>query len=200
MIAGSPEAVTFVGISTEIAMFDNLNDGSNGPVFSTSNGSWASLNGSYGPDSSTNRVLIAQITTDGMFTFELNIQIKSSNGVVEQYVARDPVGNEIQEPTLIYTSLIDKVNELTSYSNPLFVVYPNPVKDKISLELQTEKQRSRNSYTLYDTEGRILLHKVIGPISEYYFENIDLSSFSKGQYIIEFTSDSKSSSRQVIVE
>ena len=200
MIAGSPEAVTFVGISTEIAMFDNLNDGSNGPLFSTSNGSWASLNGSYGPDSSTNRVLIAQITTDGMFTFELNIQIKSSNGVVEQYVARDPAGNEILEPTLIYTSLIDKVNELTSYSNPLFVVYPNPVKDKISLELQTEKQRSRNSYTLYDTEGRILLHKVIGPISEYYFENIDLSSFSKGQYIIEFTSDSKSSSRQVIVE
>jgi hypothetical protein len=33
MITGTPEPVTIVGINTEIAMFDNVNDGTNGPLF-----------------------------------------------------------------------------------------------------------------------------------------------------------------------
>ena len=85
-------------------MFGSQNDGTNGPVFSTWNGSWASLNGSIGPDSIDNKVLIAQITTDGIFSFELNIQIGTPTGGVQNFVAVNPVANEIVIPSLIYNS------------------------------------------------------------------------------------------------
>jgi hypothetical protein len=47
--------------------------------------------------------LIAQITTDGDFSFELNIQIGTPYGGVENYVAKNPVGNEIMLPSLTYS-------------------------------------------------------------------------------------------------
>ena len=79
----------------------------NGNSFIVNNGAWACLGGTYGIDSlKTNRVLIAQITTDGDFSFELNIQIGTpKNGVSQKYVARNPIGDEICIPSLIY---IDK--------------------------------------------------------------------------------------------
>lgn len=95
MISGSPVMVTTVGINNEIAVFDNQNDGTNGPKFSTYNGSWACLGGCIGSDPTENKVLIAQITTNGIFSYDLNIQIGTPDGNVQQYVAHNPVGNEI---------------------------------------------------------------------------------------------------------
>ena len=76
----------------------------NGNSFIVNNGAWACLGGTYGIDSlNTNRVLIAQITTDGDFSFELNIQIGTpKNGVSQRYVARNPIGEEICIPSLVY--------------------------------------------------------------------------------------------------
>jgi hypothetical protein len=51
MIAGTPVAVTFVGLTTETNVFDATSQVGNS--FSTSNGSVAALGGSNGPDSST---------------------------------------------------------------------------------------------------------------------------------------------------
>jgi Secretion system C-terminal sorting domain len=196
MLIGTPEPVTIVGISTEIAVFDNQNDGTNGPLFSSWNGSWASLNGSVGPDTTINKVLIAQITTDGIFSFELNIQIGTPSGGVENYVARNPVANEILFSPLIYSSLPTKVNELDAI-NPAFVVYPNPTKDNISIEIMTEKRSNKNHYVIYDGQGRVMTKKELGTIGEYYFDNIDVSSFAKGQYIIELFTDGKSTSQSI---
>lgn len=99
LIAGSPETVTFVGLSNELDVFG---DGSIvGNLFMTDNGSIASLNGSRGADTTVNKVLIAQITTDGQMCYEFNIQIRSSTGVVENYVAKNPVAAEIQLPSLM---------------------------------------------------------------------------------------------------
>ena len=72
-----------------------------GQAFITDNGSWASFGGSIGLDS-TNRVLIAQVTTDGEFGFELNLQLGTPYGGVENYVAKDPMNGEILFPGLIY--------------------------------------------------------------------------------------------------
>ena len=106
-IKGETPLVTSFGIDSLIKMFDNHNDGKPGQVFSTVNGSWASMNGSVGP-TPANTVLIAQITTDGIFSFELNIQIGTPEGGVEQYVAKNAVGKEIQLPSLIYSSSSSK--------------------------------------------------------------------------------------------
>lgn len=94
---------TFFGIDSAVAVFKNKI----GSEFKTNNGTWAYLGkGSVGADSLTNNnVLIAQITTNGDFNFELNIQVGSSKtGEIQKYVARNPTGTEILMPQLIYSS------------------------------------------------------------------------------------------------
>ncbi len=72
-------------------------------------GKFSTLTGSYGVDSSEkgptdeNHVLIGQFTTDGDFSFELNLEIKdTATQNIEQYVAHNPTGNEIHFPQLKY--------------------------------------------------------------------------------------------------
>ena len=196
MVAGAPEAVTIVGLTTESAMFDNQNDGTNGPLFTSFNGSWASLNGSIGPDTVSNKVLIAQITTDGTFTFELNIQIGTPSGGVENYVARNPVANEILFPQLIYSSLSTDVKEAIQRGS-MFIVYPNPSMDKISLEVYSPRPTTKNFYSIYDMGGKVVLSGQAGIITDFYSEVIDISNLSAGQYIIELSLDGDISRKQI---
>ncbi len=112
MYYASPmSVVTFFGIdSAMISIFDKQNIKANGQIFSTDNGSWASFGGAIGPDQN-NRVLIAQITTNGIFSFKLNIQMGTPTGGVENYVAENPVGNEIQLPCLIYFGVANPISK-----------------------------------------------------------------------------------------
>ena len=99
---GSVPRVTFFALDSAIRLFGNKTCGS---ILSTDNGSWACLNGAVGLDSAgSNRLLIGQFTTDGDFSFELNIQIGTPYGGVENYVARNPLNNEIVLPDLIYNT------------------------------------------------------------------------------------------------
>ncbi len=102
LVTGSPVGVTFVGITNEVAIFDaTTDDTATGQTFSTSDGSWAALGGAVGP-TADNRVLIAQITTAGTFSFELNIQIGTPGGDVENYVAKNPEAGELTMTSLTY--------------------------------------------------------------------------------------------------
>ncbi|MFY8077048.1 MAG: hypothetical protein ACOVMJ_00575 [Flavobacteriales bacterium] len=72
------------------------------------NGAWAALGkGAVGADSlSTNCVLIAQLTTLGELSFELNLLIGAPNGSSQKYVARNPITEESEwtHPELIFNS------------------------------------------------------------------------------------------------
>ena len=94
---------TFFHIDSAAKIFDGNHPGG---LFEVKDGAWACLEGSKGADSLTNnRVLIAQITTDGELSFELNIQVASPiRGVSQRFVARNPIEDEICIPSLIYTS------------------------------------------------------------------------------------------------
>ena len=60
----------------------------------------AALGGVFGP-TSTNMVLVAQFTTSGDLTFELNLQIQNTTtGVAENYVSSNPTGNELTHASL----------------------------------------------------------------------------------------------------
>ncbi len=96
LLPGTPPAVTLVSLP---GVFDVFNDVNFGPVFSTNNAAWAVLGGTQGPDAN-NRVLIAQLTTDGEFSFSLNMRLGRPDGGFEQYVASNPVGSEIEFPAL----------------------------------------------------------------------------------------------------
>lgn len=179
--AGAPEPVTSVGISTEIMVFDNQNDGTNGPVFTTNNGSWASLNGSFGPDPLDNKVLIAQITTDGALSFKLNIQIGTPIGGVENYVADSPVGTEIQMASLTYSSTVGIQSHNAKSSN--VSLYPNPASDYANLKL-SNLNNSEVSYKVVDLAGKMLIQNNIGSVAGNLTEQMDISSLSSGLYLV----------------
>lgn len=67
------------------------------------NGTIAALGGVVGP-TSQNRVLIGQFTTNGGFSFQLNIQLVNIlTNAAENYVASNPQMGEFTHPNLIYT-------------------------------------------------------------------------------------------------
>lgn len=80
----------------DLTFFDNALDAS---VFSTNNGGWAAISGMKsgvtGP-TKDNRILIAQLTTTGQLSFELNIQVGTPSGEVLKYVAENPADGEIK--------------------------------------------------------------------------------------------------------
>jgi hypothetical protein len=188
-IAGrAPESVTTVGIDTIMAMFNNQNDGTNGPVFSTFNGSWASLNGSVGPDSLENKVIIAQMTTNGDFSFKLNIQIGTPTGGFEQYVAENPVGNEIQIPSLIYNStVVTNLNDLI-HSNTTFRLYPNPTSNVSLVEIMpyssSDPVGGSDVIEVFSLSGQKLFTKNVQRMNQAQNVELDFAGLEAGIYLV----------------
>ncbi|MFZ4706446.1 MAG: Ig-like domain-containing protein [Bacteroidales bacterium] len=103
MLLGTVPNTGTLGLDAVIGVFG---DGSaNGNTFLVNDGSWYCLAGAAGPVPTTNKVLIAQITTDGIFHFELNVQIGTPAGGTENYVYSNPTGVELTIPSLIQTLL-----------------------------------------------------------------------------------------------
>lgn len=96
LLAGTPLAVTFVGINNtgngDLGVFDGTSQV--GGNFTTNNGSIAALGGATGLDT-TNIVCIGQFTTDGVLHYELNIQIGTPTGGTQNYVFSNPTGSEL---------------------------------------------------------------------------------------------------------
>ena len=114
LMAGSPQrVVSFFGIDkSNLEIFNNTTDTSaRGQSFMTDNGSWASFGGAYGTDT-TNKVLIAQLTTDGQLSFELNLQLGTPFGGTENYYAQNPQGSELQTPDLTYPVVKNSIPEI----------------------------------------------------------------------------------------
>lgn len=201
-IAGSvnPEPVTFVGFTTpELDVFDYDQVGN---LLSTHNASWASLNGSKGVDTVVNKVLIGQFTTDGIFSFKLNIQIGTPTGGVENYVADSAVANEILLSCLTYVSPVDTTEDTTGIGVfPLtkiesFSVYPNPTNDFVTVSYNGAKSNAH--YTLLDIEGKVLAYKELEGSAVKNSEQVDLSLLANGVYILQLSADGIITNKKII--
>ncbi|HXC06824.1 MAG TPA: T9SS type A sorting domain-containing protein, partial [Bacteroidia bacterium] len=195
---GSPCAVTFVGFTTELDVFNATSNYGN--LFTTTNGAWACLPGTMGANPDTNRVLIAQITTNGVLSFQLNIQIGDSAGNAEQYVASNPTGSENYFAGLTYTSPVINagINEKYKLFNS-YVLYPNPAKTNLSLELSPSFPGNDYEYEICDLLGNLLVHKKLSEMTPGYREQLDISELSNGLYIFTLrSSDGLCSSRKII--
>ena len=194
-LEGTPEVPTFVSLSNILPIFDSQNITTNGQIFSTFDGAWASLAGSVGPDSTKNRVLIAQITTNGEFTFDLNLQIRSPQLVIENYVARNPVGLEKTIPSLIYPDTTTvKTFELSSED---FIIYPNPVNDEIILVFDN-KGSNKNFYKIYDITGAIVGSGTLPIFDKHTNFPINVSNLHKGIYLVQVSLDGSIKSSKFI--
>lgn len=197
LIAGTPDAVTFVGfLNTDLDPFDATSQAGN--LLSTFNASWACLNGAVGPDTIANKVLIAQITTEGTFCFKLNIQIGTPSGGVENYVESNPSPTDITIPSLNYCSSVS-INEVNAKANKSFVVYPNPTKNSLSIDFSTLKSKNSGFYIIYDISGKAILNNRIIAISNKTNEVIDVTSLTAGTYFMELTVDGISSLAKFII-
>lgn len=117
--AGTTPSVTVLGFTqSELDILDNVSN--TGNLISTFNASWAVLGGATGPLPS-NKVLIGQFTTNGTFSFKLNIQIGTPTpGVSQNYVAENPTGNEILFPGLIYPAPANPTALVSIVANKTF--------------------------------------------------------------------------------
>lgn len=195
MVAGSPGTFTAVGFTTELDVFDATSQFGN--TFTTSNGAWACLSGAVGPDTN-NRVLLAQLTTDGKLTFELNIQIGTPSGGTEQYVAKNASGSEINMTSLTFDSSVLISVPATVSAAPTFTVYPNPAKDELTLEIVAPAISEKNHYSMYDATGKLVLKKEIGSIAGRSLEKIDLSQLPNGLYFISAAIGGKTICKKVV--
>ena len=102
----TPVGITPVGINTGV--FAQSPDPGN--VFSTSSGAWATTASCVGPTAS-NRVLIAQITSDGVLTYAFNVQVRNITTLaVENWVPSNPQGAELVLPAL--AGVVNQANAL----------------------------------------------------------------------------------------
>jgi hypothetical protein len=84
--------------------------------FSTRNGGWAALDGVAragikGP-TPDNRILVAQLTTNGELSFDLNIQVGTPSGGVVHFVAHNPEGEEVLFKELSFEMMHGKTTSM----------------------------------------------------------------------------------------
>ena len=141
----------------------------------------------------------SQVGQDSVAPF----QYKWKTGTAVTYtltaVAIDNEGGQTTSSTLIINNCLNTAVQNNNSSSSLFNIYPNPVRDVFTLEIFASKGNS-NSYSIYDLEGKTILHKQLGVISDKYIESIDISSFAAGQYIIELSADGIVASKKIIKE
>ncbi len=202
MKTGTPQAITLVGpqIETGISIFDATSQA--GGNFTLTDAAWSALSGAVGVDT-TNKVLIAQLTTDGDFSFELNMQLGTPDGGTEKFVARNPISTngETEKAFLTYTSVNTGIDELLKNSNKKLnevSVYPNPTSGKFTLNVKSESSNPNNEYIIRDLIGKIIVKKNIENASGNDNEKIDLSAYPKGLYFIEVTVDGHKSVSKVV--
>ena len=113
---GAPQSVTFVGPQASDGAAANFDATSQaGGDFTCDNMAWSALSGAVGPTSS-NKVLLGQFTTDGIFDIQLNMQIGTPSLGAEKYVASNPAADEIMIPSLrqtLYPAMIFPTITLT---------------------------------------------------------------------------------------
>jgi hypothetical protein len=92
--------ITLYHIDSEVRVLGSETIGNS---FRIENGAWACMGkGVSGIDSTgSNTILIAQITTQGQLSYELNLMLRNADGSVVNYVAKDPIEKEVLHKSLL---------------------------------------------------------------------------------------------------
>jgi hypothetical protein len=202
MVSGTPAVVTVVDPNLQTELGNVLDATSQqGNLISTTDGAWASLNGSYGADSLSNMILIGQFTTNGRFSFKLNIQLGTLiSGELEDYVADSATGKEIVMSELNYTSPapihlgIEPKNTLDYTVN----VYPNPAHNTLILELNSTQSTCKGTYELYNCIGEMILSKDLGQFFGQRKENILFGILPPGIYYLKTVLNGFPATRKIV--
>jgi hypothetical protein len=196
-----PGQCGFIGLEGAIDVFDATSQSGNN--FSVTGGSWYCLEGAMGADSTKNRVLIAQLTTDGELFFKLNVTIGTPEGNTEYYVSDNPgiipgagtdIITEILDTTLTFLSskYIPTAIVNNFIAKKEISVYPNPTRNICYIALPSDF--SEGIYTIYNMAGNSIVSKNISSNTE----KVDLSNYPNGIYFVKVQSNGNNSTFKVI--
>jgi len=198
LLPGSPIVPTTLGLGTQVEIFNQTA----GSSFQANNGAIAALGGVQGVTAS-NMILLGQFTTDGIFSFEWNLQIGTLNpGESQVYVASNPVGAEIQDSSLIYTSYVAPdtagIEEFLP-ENAEVAMYPNPTNDKLNIAIYNYKSaNNEDTYSVSNLSGQILEQNKLGVCAGKLSKTVDMSAYQAGVYFITLKIGDRQIVRQIV--
>ena len=177
LMPGTPNVPNVLGITTELNIFDQ----SVGNDFTTNNAAIAALGGVEGVTPS-NHVLLGQFTTDGVFSFRLNLQVGTPVlGESQIFVPDSAAAGELVDSTLVYSSVPSVgVEEIAVISNVEFSAYPNPCDNQLTL-IQSNNQVDKVNLKMFDITGRVVM-------SDVYWSSkhtVDTSNLPSGIYTVQ---------------
>ena len=192
LMPGSPIVPNTLGLTTELDVFDQIP----GPVFTTSGGTIAALGGIEGvtPD---NHVLLGQFTTEGIFSFKLNLQLATPTaGESQIFVADSALTGEFQDSTLMYTSYVPVVESVSQVdvSDLNFVAYPNPFNNTLIIAQQGGLNADRVLVSVTDISGRTIYQDAL--VSSRM--TVNTSDWSNGFYLVTIQHKSGSKTLKVV--
>jgi len=234
-----------------------------------SNNAFLSNNGVMGVNADSNQVLVAQLTTKGEISFELNVQIFDPNADAAYrscYVAKGIDSTYSNENKIVKVSPYLKYPPACGCNDPNFLeynkkyvcstmdscktrivlgctdenacnynpeanynvqylccypgkcydrdislacpsdgepilnlqVYPNPAESRITIEASSNIDNKETMYIVYNYFGNIVLEKKMGIINGKIYDELDLSGFDPGLYLVRLFSGNASDSRMFI--
>ncbi|MEN9333839.1 MAG: Secretion system C-terminal sorting domain [Bacteroidota bacterium] len=180
LMPGTPVNPNVLGISTELDIFDQTP----GADFISTNGAIAALGGVTGVTTS-NMVLLGQFTTDGIFSFKLNVQLGTPQvGGSEIYVAENPITGELTDSTLIFVSTPDVPNGITYIQGKnQLSLYPNPSTEFVVLK--NNQNHPIGSISVYNATGQLIHQQSTSSASS----QIHVADWSAGMYMISVTQE-----------
>ena len=194
LMPGTPILPVVLGITSELEIFDQTA----GNDFTTNGAAISALGGIEGVTSS-NHVLLGQFTTDGVFSFHLNLLIATPiAGGSQLFVSSSPETNEFLDTTLNYTSgIIDNtgIEELQSNA-PSFILYPNPTQDAIAIKtLNTNLSGSEVfDVQIIDMSGRTVINKT----KHSLVDPINVLGLNEGIYTLKLINGKDTSSLRLV--
>ena len=195
LMPGTPNTPSVLGISNELDIFDQTA----GSLFTTTNAAVSTLGGVEGVTVS-NHVLIGQFTTNGDFSFKLNLQILTPvPGESQIFVADTPTGTELTDTSLIYYS---NPNGGVGIEEPIaavalsidYQVYPNPTSETFAIRQTGNMTQSNYDYTVTDLSGKT----VQSGHSNSQVTNVDATALQTGIYLVTMTQDGIVSTSKLI--
>lgn len=192
LMPGVPAIPNTLGLTNELDPLDQVPGGS----IMISNGTIAALGGVEGVTAS-NHVLLGQFTTDGDFSFELNLQLATPvAGGSEIYVSSFPGTGEFTDSTLIYNSNpsagLDE-NAITEAMNNL-VVSPNPAVDQLQMNWLTQDSYETYQLEVLDLDGKVLL--AIPHMSNS--QKVDIKDLEAGVYLVKVRAAHSQATQRII--
>ena len=177
LMPGAPVVPNILGISTELDIFDQTV----GNGFTANDAAIATLGGVEGVTPS-NHVLLGQFTTDGVFSFRLNLQLATPvAGESQIFVPDSAAAGEFVDTTLVYSSVPSVgVEEMAVVQNVEFSAYPNPCDNQLTL-IQSNNQVDEVNLKMFDITGRVVMSEVYWSAKH----TIDTSNLPNGFYTVQ---------------